>query len=63
MVNVLEGKLEFLKMVKGENDSTYKSLKGRFDKSAGITNPINTVLNIWEESGIEKAMDIFYKDK
>lgn len=29
---VLGGKLEYLKMVKGEEDSTYKGLKKRFDK-------------------------------
>lgn len=32
LVNVLDGKLEFLKMVKGEEDGTYKGLKGRLDK-------------------------------
>jgi hypothetical protein len=30
--NVLNGKLEFLKMVKGAEDGTYKKLKERFDK-------------------------------
>ncbi len=31
MVNVLDGKLMYLKMVKGEDDSVYKRLKGQFD--------------------------------
>ena len=31
MVNVLDGKLMYLKMVKSENDSVYKKLKGQFD--------------------------------
>lgn len=63
LVNVLDGKLEFLKMVKGTEDSTYQRLKGRFDKLVGITNPINEVLDVWEEDGIENAMDVYYKDK
>jgi len=32
LVNVLDGKLEFLKMVKGVEDGTYNGLKERFDK-------------------------------
>lgn len=30
--NIIAGKLLYLKMVKGDNDATYKSLYGRFDK-------------------------------
>lgn len=36
LINVLDGKLEFLKMVKGADDSTYKALKKRLDKLTGI---------------------------
>ncbi len=32
LVNVLNGKLEYIKMIKRENDETYKKLKKRFDK-------------------------------
>lgn len=32
MVNVLDGKLMYLKMIKGENDSVYQRLKTQFDK-------------------------------
>jgi len=60
--NVLDGKLEFLKMVKGEKDSTYVGLKKRFDKLKENQNPINELLDIWEKDGIEKAMKIYYKD-
>lgn len=60
LVNVLDGKLEFLKMVKGHEDSTYQRLKARFDKLAGITDPINKVLDVWEEDGIDKAMEAYY---
>ena len=58
--NVLDGKLEFLKMVKGGEDSTYLSLKKRFDKLNGTENSVNSVLNVWEQQGIDKAMNLFY---
>jgi retron-type reverse transcriptase len=60
LINVLDGKLEFLKMVKGADDGTYQGLKRRFDKLAGLLNPINKVLDVWETKGIDKAMDVFY---
>ncbi len=61
--NVLDGKLEFLKMVKGEDDSTYKTLKNRYDKIIGAISPIKIVLDIWENEGIEKAMEVFTRLK
>jgi RNA-directed DNA polymerase len=63
LVNVLDGKLEFLRMVKGENDSTYLTLKRRFDKLSGAIGPLNMVLDIWENEGIEKAMNVYYNGK
>jgi retron-type reverse transcriptase len=63
MINVIQGKLNFMSMVKGPEDSTYKGLRERFDKLAGVTNPINAVLDIWETEGIEKAMELYYKEK
>ena len=63
MINVLDGKLEYLKMVKGGEDGTYMGLKGRFDKLIGLVDPINMVLSLWETDGIDKAMNIFYRDK
>jgi hypothetical protein len=62
-VNVLDGKLEFLKMVKGIEDGTYKRLKERFDLLIGYQDPINSLLKLWENEGIEKAMNVYYKDK
>ncbi len=35
--NVIDGKLEYLKMVKGVNDSTYRKLEERFEKLMGIS--------------------------
>ncbi len=63
LINVLDGKLEFLKMVKGDMDGAYVKLKERFDSLAGVFSPINEVLDTWEKEGIEKAMNIYYKDK
>lgn len=62
LVNVLDGKLVFLKMVKGDEDGTHKGLKERFDLLVGYTNPINQLLDIWESEGIDKAMDVYYND-
>lgn len=62
MSNVIDGKLQFLKMVKGEGDGTYRKLKERFDKLFAPFDPINIILDTWEQEGIEKAMDMFYKE-
>lgn len=62
LINVLDGKLEFLKMVKGAEDGTYKRLKKQFNKLEGLNSPIKKVLDIWEKEGIEKAMEVYYKD-
>lgn len=62
LVNVLDGKLEFLKMVKGVEEGTYKGLKERFDLLVGVTDPINQLLDIWGKEGIESAMDEYYKN-
>lgn len=53
--NVLDGKLNYLQMVKGADDSTYVKLKERFDKLNENTE-VNEILQIWEEQGIEKAI-------
>lgn len=59
LVNVLDGKIEFLKMVKGENDTTYSTLKKRFDKLNGTMSEFRHLLEIWETEGIEKAMEVY----
>lgn len=59
--NVLKGKLLYLRMVKGEDDSTYKKLRKRFDKLRRADEPVQTVLNIWEQDGVEVAMKYYYK--
>jgi hypothetical protein len=57
--SVLSGKLEYLKMVKGKENSTYLSLNKRFEKLSGRRNPIDQILSEWENNGIEKAMEIY----
>lgn len=60
MTMVLDGKLQYLKMVKGDKDGTYLKLKERFDALYGKISPINSILDIWENEGIDKAMEVFY---
>ena len=46
-------------MVKGDNDSIYKTLRKRFDKLSITNSLFNKVLDIWENEGIKKAMEVF----
>lgn len=57
--NVLMGKLEYLKMVKGEKDATYLKLRKRFEKLINKDSDLEKILSIWENNGIEKAMELF----
>lgn len=59
LINVLDGKLEFLKMVKGKNDGTYIKLKERFENLTNESSNILEILDVWEKHGISKAIDIF----
>lgn len=61
--NVISGKLEFLRMVKGEKDGTYLKLKERFEKVIGDKDPINKILETWERDGIDKAMELSHRKK
>ncbi|WP_291051029.1 MULTISPECIES: reverse transcriptase family protein [unclassified Empedobacter] len=63
MLNVIEGKLLYLGMVRGKDDEKFLTLKNRFYKSIGKVSKIDKVLNAWEEAGISKAMDIYYNNK
>ena len=63
MMRVLEGKLLYLKMVKGEKDATYLKLKNRLNSILISNSPINLILKIWENEGIEKAMELYYDQK
>ncbi len=55
---VVEGKLNYLKMVKGSSNSTYLTLARRFNKlNLGFT-WYNDVVNTWEIKGLESAKEL-----
>ena len=49
LVNVLDGKLQFLKMVKGIEDETYKGLKERFEKLTQ-SSPSSKILKLSDDN-------------
>jgi retron-type reverse transcriptase len=70
LVNVLDGKLEFLKMVKGIEDGTYMGLKARFDQLNGkkvqidsekidLESVVNTILN----KGLTEGINLYDRYK
>lgn len=63
MVNVISGKLDYLKMVRGSSDNVIENLKERFEKLIEKTDPISEILGFWENNGIEKAMEVYYRKK
>jgi hypothetical protein len=63
-INVLDGKLQYLKMVRGAEDKLYKKYNEQFESlkqkdelglPEGIT--VDQILDVWEAEGIEKAME------
>lgn len=69
MQNVLMGKLDFLKMIKGVENSTYLALKARFDKLTEGGNPktemvmesnmeLSNLIDIWRQKGIKAAINL-----
>ena len=70
LINVLDGKLEFLKMVKGAEDGTYERLKRRFNDLIGSKKiqdqskvDLNSVLNTLVTQGLSKAMNLYERYK
>jgi retron-type reverse transcriptase len=61
--NVVEGKLLYLKMVKGEQDPVYTKLSNRFYKLRTPQTKLVELLNVWENYGIEAAMNHFTRNK
>ena len=62
--NVISGKLLYLRMVKGEDNSTYRKLQERFCKLCG-KDPnqfLEKILNIWEQTGMDAAMEEYYRN-
>jgi len=62
MACVISGKLEYLKMVKGGDNELYLKMKERFLSLVTLENPINQILDIWENEGIYKAMELHYQN-
>lgn len=62
--NILRGKLDYLKMVKGEKDSTYIKLSeryGRLVKGSEADVDLNKIIQIWEQKGLDVAKKSFEK--
>jgi hypothetical protein len=59
LINVIDGKLLYLKMVRGENDLTCLKLKDRFIELISENSPVNILLDIWENEGIDQAIEVF----
>jgi retron-type reverse transcriptase len=60
MVNVIDGKLNYLKMVKGDSNDLYLKLRDRFNILTNKESFISKVLTVWETNGIESAMEFYY---
>jgi retron-type reverse transcriptase len=60
LINVLGGKIEYLRMVKGTEDSTYLRLLNRYNKLTAKVDPITEVLDDWETNGIESAIQLYH---
>jgi len=60
---VVEGKLNYLRMVKGPDNEMYLKLRNRFDSLIETEGPINELLKVWENQGIDRAMNIYYNNK
>ncbi|UOE39708.1 reverse transcriptase family protein [Chryseobacterium oryzae] len=61
MEAVIGGKLNYLSMVKGTENSTYLKLKERFDKLSSNYVDIDNILSVWEENGIDEAINLYSK--
>lgn len=62
IINVLDGKLLYLKMVKGANNQSYRKLRHRFEVLTGksVNFDPDKLFEIWDSSGIEAAMEYYY---
>jgi hypothetical protein len=62
MANVISGKLDYLKMVKGTDNELYLKLRSRFTKLSGVKAPMDALLDNWEKEGIDNAMNRYYNE-
>ena len=61
MEAVIRGKLNYLSMVKGRENTTYLKLKERLEMLSSQSVDIENILNVWEKEGIENAINIYEK--
>ena len=67
-INVLQGKLEYMKMVRGHEDLLYKKYASQFErllKSEAEDKDVSIleVLKIWETKGIDSAISFYNESK
>ena len=60
--NVIDGKLNYLSMIKGKKDSTYLKLRSRFVKLMRKETNVEGIIEIWEKVGFEAAVAKFYSN-
>lgn len=61
MLRVIYGKLLYLRMVKGVEDSTYLKLAQRLDKICGFDT--DEILKVWEEKGVAESEKLFREQR
>ena len=65
MEHYVNGKIEYLGMVRGKDDPTYRWMLLKFDwlciQQDITSEQIVEILAIWDKDGIEKAMKVFYQ--
>ena len=62
--NVLEGKLNYMKMIVGADNAAYMKLAERLEKLTKELEPginVSAILDVWEKEGIEKAMEAYVR--
>lgn len=65
MENVIEGKLNYMKMVVGTDTVAYAKLAERYKRLQRGLEPgvnVSAILDEWENGGIEKAMELYSKN-
>ena len=61
---VLEGKLNYMKMIVGADNAAYMKLAERLEKLTKELEPgiyVSAILDVWEKEGIEKAMEAYVR--
>ncbi|MEE9439622.1 MAG: reverse transcriptase domain-containing protein [Saprospiraceae bacterium] len=62
--NVVNGRVEYLGMVRGKDNPKYQYLKVTFDslcmKESYTTKEMEDILSLWQSDGLEAAMNLFY---